>query len=132
MPTDNVEDLPSNCYYDSSNKMAICLSNVTNDITCPYNNMNNIKKGNTIISDYYENIGGKWSCNNSVYNCNISPYNNCTNTLNINGNSCVILSNSTSASISASVTQEDILCIDSNSKKLTQFVSNDYLNWQTK
>lgn len=124
--------LPDNCYPDSSNKIAICLSITQTDNIC--NNIyNNSKKGDTIISDYYEYIGDNWSCNNSVYNCNLKPYNNCTNTLTINNNNkCIILSNSSSPDIFASVSQESILCIDINTKKITPYVSNDKLSLQTK
>jgi hypothetical protein len=126
--------LPSNCYSDSSNKLAICLSNAQYDTTC-INTYNNSKKGDIIISDYYEYIGNNWSCNNSLYNCNIKSYNNCTNTLTINDNNkCIMLSNSSLSSpdIFASVSQENILCIDINTKKITPYVSNDKLSLQPK
>lgn len=129
-----LRSLPHNCYPDSSNKLAICLSNAQNDTTC--NNIyNNSKKGDIIISDYYEYIGNNWSCNNSLYNCNIKLYNNCTNTLTINNNNkCIMLSNSSSSSpdIYASVSQENILCIDINTKKITPYISNNKLSLQPK
>jgi hypothetical protein len=115
--------LPSNCYSDSSNNKAICISKSTNDITCENNKYNNSKKGNIIISDYYENIKNNWSCNNSVYNCNNTQYNNCINTININGNNCVKLSN---------FAPYNAICIESESKNLTEFTSNDNLSWQSK
>jgi len=115
--------LPSNCYTDSSNKTAICLSKSTDDITCKNNIYNNSKKGDIVISDYYENINNNWSCNNNVYNCNVTPYNNCINTINITGNNCVKLSHSS---------PYNAICIDGDSKKLTEFTSNDNLTWQSK
>lgn len=114
--------LPLNCYSDNSNKRAICLSKSTDDIICKNNIFNNSKKDEIIISDYYENKDNNWSCNNSVYNCNNIPYNNCINTLYINGNHCVKLNTS----------NNNILCIESDSKKLTEFTSTDNLNWQSK
>ena len=110
--------LPNNCYIDQNSKSAICLSQTNEEIICPNSNIN-FKVGDTMISNYYEKKDNKWTCNTDSFNCDNSTFDSCLNTTTLNGNQCVIISDSTSQSIDSSSFKEKIKCIDSRTINTT-------------